>query len=606
MNRCILILTLIFLSLTTTLFAQLATPPGYKAGALESYWWADLGYNSTNGGSFYNQSGLAVYTDPLGAANMAYNNATNFAATNVYSLPQIPLLPSSQVSNLTQAVNQIMSTGTVANAYVATTNSADNLPIPTTTAIARGATNAANTIYSNNPSGYQTAANVVASSAPITVTNLTTGQISVISLATTNVVISTNSSGVSGVASQSGNTTTITLTNTSSGGGVTTNIGTGNDVYIAPPPFGKNSNTGTNEFSPLGDLVYASNIATNPGQTIWVESGLNYVPCQTQIVLKASVNLKGMSLASTLIFTNSNLNATYAKIYCVLSNVVDGLTIYDLQTNTSGFIFGSGTAENRGALTNIVVQNCTMWCNGMGYHVEGNTYVGEYIQFYFLNDIIHGNRTCINNECGGLMDLLVKNCILDEINFTNIPNTTGKPRCCVEYSKAGGAQATGKIIFDSDVLRYSDIDMSGSNTPCYALYDMPSSAIPGNAPTGQNTNLYYFNSCTFCPQAVTNILSKDVYGGTNVFNLSQSCIRSDGLLLTYTNDYSITPSPINWIIASRNASALTNINSTYAAAPTIPIVSLSSNSMATLLATFPTLTFVTNNPSINATNTVTP
>ena len=134
---------------------------------------------------------------------------------------------------------------------------------------------------------------------------------------------------------------------------------------------------------------------------------------------------------------------------------------------------------------------------------------------------------------------------------------------------------------------------------------MPSSALTNNTPSLKVTNVFYFNGCTFWPKSVTNSASVDVYGGTNAFNLSPSCVDMTGLV-TFTNDYSITPSPINWVIGNRNASALTNVASTYTASPTIPIITLSSNSMATLLATFPTLTFVTNNPSINATNTVTP
>ena len=82
-------LTLILLTVLVCCSLK-AQPSGFVASSWESYWCAALGYNSTDAPSFYLNSGLSTYTDTNGAAVAAYLAATNFAATNAISIPQLP------------------------------------------------------------------------------------------------------------------------------------------------------------------------------------------------------------------------------------------------------------------------------------------------------------------------------------------------------------------------------------------------------------------------------------------------------------------------------------------------------------------------------------
>jgi hypothetical protein len=125
---------------------------------------------------------------------------------------------------------------------------------------------------------------------------------------------------------------------------------------------------------------------------------------------------------------------------------------------------------------------------------------------------------------------------------------TAKALRCVDLSSGG----PGKILFTGDTFNYSDTELGGTNRGVWAgradaVWSLPSPNSPGNPSSVVTlTNVLYMNGCTFNP-STTNYYSFDVYGETNLCNLSPSCIREDGLFLTQTNESIASGKAINWI-----------------------------------------------------------
>ncbi len=302
----------LILALFSSCFFLEAQPAGFAAGAWESYWWAALGYNSTDAPSFYLNSGISSYTDTNGAAVAAYNAATNFAATNVVSIAQ---LPSSVLTNNatrgTVNLNSLSLAGSISsdNAHIFTDGSG-NL---TASSLTGSITASGGNVVTNNQTG-------------VTLGGSFSGAYSgAYSGALTN---ATAASGTNNAVSVSSGIVTVQFNTNlpaSSGGGVTWLVATNYNIV----PNGVTDNT-TNMQSFLnnaGALYFPK--GNYLAQELWITNN-------TRIVGDGAVWIYATNAANTNIFVKCMLNTNIS---------IEGIT-FDGQINpskTTNFITYSGT-----------------------------------------------------------------------------------------------------------------------------------------------------------------------------------------------------------------------------------------------------------------------
>jgi hypothetical protein len=164
-------------------------------------------------------------------------------------------------------------------------------------------------------------------------------------------------------------------------GGVTTNQVTGNDFYVAPTPLGNNSNAGTTKYNPFADIVYATSVVTNSGQTIHLMTGTNLAPMGAayHFTLAQGVSLVGDGWNSVLYLTNNGNINSRCKINVTTNNLIQNLSIYDTEPDTSAFIFGAGAVDTQsvGGATECV-----------------STLKSNHLRQQFLNFVLRTIRFC--------------------------------------------------------------------------------------------------------------------------------------------------------------------------------------------------------------------
>ena len=357
--------------------------------------------------------------------------------------------------------------------------------------------------------------------------------------------------GTGGVATNNGVAFNLTINNgtftgTSTNSGTTIHNGvedfsganlkmpsSGLDIYVAPPPLGNNTNSGTSQFAPVADYAFAlTNFNMGYGSTLFILNGTN-TSTSLYTYVTNGVNIKSQSPAAVIQFQIGG-DSTHAKLYFCGNNSIDGLYIFDPCLTNTEIAVGIGSADPQTGVTNVVINNLSILSYGTGLHFE-QTVSTALIQYVVNNFTCVANSACCVFETKRKYDVKVNGFNLSSYNFTN--NLVGniKPMRCISQ-EISVTVPTGNVIFQNGIISFADYELSSSNRPAYAIY------APGTIP-----GVFQYNNTSFRQlAALTNGLSQDVYSSaSNNLSLNSGCWKYGGGLLTWTNQ-SGPGSPINF------------------------------------------------------------
>lgn len=347
-----------------------------------------------------------------------------------------------------------------------------------------------------------------------------------------------------------------------SGGGVINNTiivnptipnqaATGTNVYYTAV-FGNDANVGTSFFSPFRSLEYVSRISTN-GQTIHMISGTNPLPITTgplstlspfsaQFCPPNGVNIdcdQGATLVMNNPVPNNPGNTQNAMLWPMGNNVINNLTFYNIDTNTSQCPIGFGTADNNTLTaffghTNIVFNNLTYYGYGNGIDLE-NTQSSSGTNLWegtFNNCHITANACCVSVRGYKLAHLIFNGCTLTLTNWTNVVVNNFKPfRVVGIETTAGDSNGTFCAVeFKGCTFNISDRDQSASNRPAFLFWGSPNSG----STTFSSSNKVSFSGCVVNWLSKTNPNSADFSTNAGVCNVD-GLKHSDGTRLTFQN-----------------------------------------------------------------------
>lgn len=312
--------------------------------------------------------------------------------------------------------------------------------------------------------------------------------------------------------------------------------------YIFVSYSGNDTNSGLTRNLPLQHPWNACLLATNMQAKGFSNLVIDAMPGQIDgtptVHLPDNVDWISES-GSQLIWTNPFINTiSYAGFTPGNNSHIWNLNMLNPDPGNSAIPIGEGASDGSDPMcagkTNWVFYNLNLVTYATGLHWEtpvDTVYRGG----TFINPVILANRCPVVMESINIHILLV-NPILTCLNFTNNKIANSKPLACIEFNHFVNLTNGPALQVVGGQLNYSDIDLSNSNRPVYAVW---SGSTNGGGIGLLGTNVGISMSGTLLnPVSITNPASYDLLGSTNGTYLLNNVITVAGNYPSVTN---VTP-----------------------------------------------------------------
>lgn len=337
------------------------------------------------------------------------------------------------------------------------------------------------------------------------------------------------------------------------------------DFYVAP--WGSDTNFGTSKEFPLATFTNAYYHVTNLiGSTAFtLNNGIPNYQYNIHVIntnytiftsssggtrIASGVNLVGDGPGSALLFTNANAtggSGTSPVLSLDGNNFISGLYMWDSASTVISCLIGlsAQTSPVLGSVSNIVIQNCILGCDGSVIHNENHTLATYNTPWgtvqngiYFNNDTIIGNRSVAVLEWVKYPNLIFNNCGLLCYAYNTSIGNNGKVEGIFEVDNSFGAYMTNGIIPIKMNSGYVYISDAGNTN---------GASIVSTSTPGAMTNTTYVISMNGVQveDSFTNPLSYDFNNSiSNNIVLLNSVYHANGLPLTFQTNNNVSFSSI--------------------------------------------------------------